>query len=111
MIYVASPYSHPDTAHREMRYEMIRNYVAKHQPAYMEMLYSPIVHWHDAAVQYDMPTNWDFWWRLNREMIDLSSKILVVQLDGWDKSKGVEAELDYAKLINKPVTFHDPSQI
>ncbi len=111
MIYVASPYSHEDPLVRHLRYEAVRDFVAKAQPMFNDPLYSPIVHWHDAAVFNEMPTNAEFWWRHNSQIIDLCKMVIVLDIDGVDESKGVIQEVGYALGKGIKVEYCNPTQV
>jgi hypothetical protein len=49
MIYLASPYSHPDELVQEARYKAARNYVHWSLLYLEDTVYSPIVHYHTLA--------------------------------------------------------------
>src|SRR5690349_18881064 len=96
LIYIASPYSHPDPAVRQKRYEDVSAYTAKRM---MEgaVVYSPIAFNHPLSVRYEMPTDWVFWKHFDCRMIDKCDAMEVLMLDGWDTSVGVSAEVVYAR--------------
>ena len=111
MIYVASPYTHPDRNVREQRYHDVMRFIAEHQTEYDQMLYSPIVHYHDMAVFHDLPTNWEWWWDKNKQMMDLASAVLELRIDGWETSKGMQAEIKYAEETEMEHIVVIPPQI
>lgn len=106
MIYLASPYSHPDPAVREQRFraacrmagELMRQGVR---------VFSPIAHTHPIALEGDLPLGWDFWEQFDREMIAACEAVVVLTLDGWRESKGVTAEIAIAKELGIPVSTCD----
>ncbi len=103
MIYLASPYTHPDPAVRDARYrsvsrkaaDMLRNGIA---------VFSPIVYSH-ALAALGLPTTWPFWRALDRTMIAASSEVWVLMLPGWKESVGVQAEIQIAREMGKPFSF------
>lgn len=111
MIYVASPYTHPDPEVMLDRYYKVMNFIAQHQDDYDQMLYSPIVHYHDMAVQHDLPTNWEWWWDKNKQMLDHCTTILELRIPGWETSKGMKAELKYAEETEMEHIVVIPPQI
>ena len=111
MIYVASPYTHPDPAIRQERYEQVRDFCARVQPMFNDPLYSPIVHWHDAAVCNEMPTEAEFWWRHNSQMLDLSKMLIVYAIEGYGDSVGVTQEVNYAMDKGLKLEYYNPSEI
>ena len=94
--YLASPYSHPEAKWREYRYHRAKQAVAWFAKE-GTITYSPIVHWHNVAEEYDLPTDAKFWETFNHSLLVRCNKLFVLELDGWDKSKGVKAEMALAK--------------
>lgn len=110
MIYIASPYSHPDPNIRRERYERVLEFTAKCINDGM-VVYSPIVHNHNIAVHYGVPCGWDFWHRFDREMIQASEALLVFCDAGWTESIGVQEEIKIAQELGKPVSHFWPSHL
>jgi len=107
MIYLASPYSHPDSNIRQQRYMAAERATAKLLQK-GEMIYSPIVHCHWLAHRYEMPTDYNFWANYNHHMLALAESIYVLILDGWRESKGVAGEIEFAKIASIPVFLYAP---
>lgn len=103
-IYIASPYSHSDSAVREQRYLDVMKYTARCLIA-GECVFSPIAQNHTIALHYKMPTDWAFWSKVDYAMIDGAHTLRVLKLDGREKSVGVAAEIEYATLHNKKVEY------
>jgi hypothetical protein len=108
MIYIASPYSHPDPMVRERRFKAVREVVAR-LILDDHVAFSPIVYSHQFAHSHG--TDWDVWREFDTRMIDAASELWVLQLDGWSDSVGVQAEMVHAKKLGKPVRFLDPRTI
>jgi len=89
--YVASPYSHPDAAIRQLRYEAARHFVAWCLNAH-DWVYSPIVHCYDLALANSLRTDADFWRLYNVAMLGQARALYVLAIDGWETSKGVTFE-------------------
>lgn len=91
MIYVASPYSHPEVAVREQRFHdacvATARLLASGQP-----VFSPIVHGHP-LVDQGLPTDWPFWERFACNHLQRCDGVVVLTLDGWRESVGVAAEI------------------
>lgn len=108
-IYVASPYSHPDYRVMIKRYERVRAYVAECLNN-GEVVYSPINDNHPITAHHDLPTHWEFWKKVDTAFIRGAHKLRVYQMDGWDKSVGVAAEIEYAKEIGLDVEYIRPDK-
>lgn len=104
MIYLATPYSHPEPAVMEQRFQDACR-IAGLLMAQGEVVFSPIAHTHPIAVQCTLPRGWDYWERFDRDFIAACSKVLVARMDGWEQSKGVAAEIAIAKELGKPVEY------
>jgi len=100
--YLASPYSHPDEAIRHARYEQVETALAWLLIRRMRS-YSPIVHCHAMAVRHKMPTDAGFWQDYNHLMIGKADGVIVLRIEGWEQSKGVTEEREFAAQIRKPV--------
>lgn len=106
MIYLASPYSHPDPAVREERYR-----AACHAAAALllagQPVFSPIAHSHP-LVDYGLPADWSFWQRYDRELLARCDEVVVLMLAGWRESVGVREEIRIARELGKPVRYLVP---
>ena len=103
MIYLASPYSHPDPAVREVRFRTARRVTAELVHTGRCVL-SPVVHGHP-LVEFGLPTDWSFWQRVDRAYLERCDEVLVHVQDGWELSAGVKAEIDHARTLGKPVRY------
>ena len=106
MIYLASPYSHPDPAVRQGRF------CAACQAAAGLMrvghaVFSPIAHCHP-LVEFGLPTDWEFWQRCDIEHLKRCDEVVVLTLDGWEASAGVQAEIRIATELGRPVSYLEP---
>jgi len=102
-IYLASPYSGTDFE-QELRYEHVKLAV-KFMVEEKLAVYSPILHCHDLARTYKLPTDATYWELVNSGFINNCSELWVLMLPGWEESRGIELELQYARLLEKPVRF------
>ena len=104
MIYLASPYSHPDPAVMEERFRAVCRVSAKLMLG-GTLLFSPIAHTHPIAVAGELPRGWDFWHAYDKWFINNCDAVWVLMLDGWENSKGVSAEIAIAREIGKEVIY------
>lgn len=104
MIYLASPYSHPDPTVREERFRAICVVTAKLMRA-GHHIYSPIAATHPVAVVGDLPKGFDYWGEYDRWFVSRVDAVWVLMLDGWKDSVGVTAEVQMARDLNIPVKY------
>ena len=71
------------------------------------IVFSPISHTHPIARECHLPTDWDYWKRFDESFIDWCDELWVSNFGDWEKSKGVCAEIEIAKRLNKSVRFED----
>jgi hypothetical protein len=103
-VYLAPPYSHENPAVRELRFMRI-NEIAAMLMASGGHVYSPISHTHPIAEAGDLPQGWDFWEQYDRHFIEWCDSLYVYCADGWKESKGVNAEIQIARELGKPIVF------
>jgi len=103
MIYLAGPYSHPDSAIREQRFHAACVAAARLMRA-GHFVYSPIAHGHPIAA-HGLPTDWRFWEPHDRRFLEQCDEVVVLMIDGWRESRGVQAEIQIAGELGKPVRY------
>jgi len=106
MIYLASPYSHPCPVVRHARFAAVCRQAAEMLRCGIPV-FSPIAHSH-AIAAHDLPLDWAFWHRFDRPFIEICSEMWVLTLDGWQESRGVQAEIALARELEKPVVLVEP---
>jgi nucleoside 2-deoxyribosyltransferase len=109
MIYLASPYSHPDSYVRERRFREACRASAALLRAGISV-FSPIAHSHPVA-HFGLPIGWEFWERVDREFLSRCDVLAVLMLPGWRESVGVQAEIRLARELGLPVEFIAPSEL
>ena len=108
-IYLASPFSHPDPIVREQRFEAACRAAAE-LTRQGRPTFSPIAHGYNLC-RYGLPLDWQFWQQHDLAFLSLCSEVIVLKLDGWAQSIGVQAEIAAAKALGKPVSFLDPAAV
>lgn len=107
-IYLASPYSDPDPAIRVKRFRAACQAAAK-LILDGNKVFSPIAHGHAiasfAAPEDDMMRSWDDWKELDLAILEQADVVAILMLPGWRKSVGVQAELDHAIGLYKPILY------
>ena len=56
-------------------------------------------------VEYGLPTDWAFWQNFDRTYLDRCDEAIVLMIEGWQRSVGVQAEIVLARELGKPVRF------
>lgn len=110
LYYLASPYSHPDPAVKKHRAEMVTESAVDllHLGVFV---FAPISY-NEPWEKYNLPGDWQFWQDFDKTFVSrCDGGIIVLMLDGWDKSVGVTAEIEFAKSIGLPVYYTTPQQI
>ena len=108
-VYLASPYSHQDASMREARYSAARDATAW-MLAQRIWVYSPIVHCHELCKVQKLPTDAAYWQDYNFAMLRSAKELVVLNIPGWLDSKGVAAEIDFARQRNIHIRmFMQPS--
>ena len=109
MIYLASPYSHPDPVVRQWRFD-----AACQATAAMirdgRPVFSPVVHSHPLT-RYGLPVEWEFWERYDRAYMAACREFAILTLEGWKESKGVKAEIHIAAELRLPLYLIDPVKV
>lgn len=105
MYYLASPFTHKSKKVRKERVKI----AAKASALLLKqdvMVISPIAldgPWHD---DYGLPCEWgDFWEKFDKNIMERCDGLIVLTVDGWLESVGIQAEIDYAHELGMPVYF------
>lgn len=104
LIYLASPYSHPNDYIKFDRFDKVSKVTEKLIKSGI-FVYAPITLWHRFAVEYELPTDFQFWGEFDKLMVSRSDEVHVLTLSGWEESVGVQAEIAYAKSVGIPVYY------
>lgn len=107
MIYLASPYNHPDPEVMETRFKQVCEFCGE-QMLTGQHIYSPIVHNHPIAKLVNLPRTWQFWSEFDLAMLSLANQLWIYKLDGWGISKGVMEEIKFAVSFEIPITYITP---
>ena len=99
LIYLGSPYTHKLKKVMKERYEKAL-YVTANLLNQGYHVISPIVHCHPLSVKFKMMPDFEFWKRYNFAILSKCEVLLVLQIDGWLESKGLQGEIEYAKRNN-----------
>lgn len=104
LIYLASPYSE----NPEKNYKAVLSHVETHLRITGIVLFSPIVYGHGIAVSTcneQINTDFESWKDFDLLMLSKSDELWVLKLDGWERSKGVKQEIEFAKNLGIKVRY------
>jgi hypothetical protein len=105
-VYIASPYSHPDPAVRRLRFEQACRYAGRLLVQGITA-FSPIAHSHPIAELCDLPKGFEFWRKFDHSFLSSCDAMHVLQLDGWQDSAGILAEIEIAESLGIVVSMID----
>ena len=108
IIYVASPYSHESPFVREDRFRAVEQFTAKLIKTGVKA-FSPIAAFHHMVRQFALPTDAKYWSEFNYHFLKNSDRLYILQLEGWDTSKGVQMEIEWARELYIPIFYHPSS--
>lgn len=107
LVYLASPYSHPEWSVRNARFRIVCK-VAARLMADGIGIFCPIAHTHPIAEEGQLPTAFVFWEKYDRAMLAACSRMIVVMMDGWRESVGVRKEIQIMAEMGKAVEYIAP---
>lgn len=106
LIYLASPYSHPELTIEKWRYGEITRIAAKLHKTYRYAFILPITQSHELkAWEPKLGGSFAKWRDRDLHFISKSDEVWVVMMEGWKESIGVLAEIDFAISKNIPVKY------
>ena len=97
VIYIASPYSHEDPLKVEENFRKVSQ-ISSEIVANGDIAISPITYGHTLIQFKKMRSDWEFWTSFCLSLLLKCDKLLVCDnMEGWEKSKGVEEEISFAR--------------
>lgn len=98
MIYLAVPY----TGMEDESFEAVTTYAGR---LMLEghYVFSPILMCHPIAKRVGLPLNFAYWEQFDFHLINLCDCMCVLCLPGWENSRGIKAEIKYARSIERRV--------
>lgn len=111
-LYLGTPYSHPDLAVSQQRFEDVTKVSAKLVNE-GHIVFSPITHTHPIIMTGLLPEeadgdregNWDFWRQQDIAFLDWCQVLAVYKNDGWEESVGLQSEIDMIKAAEKAIWY------
>jgi hypothetical protein len=103
-VYLMCPYSHSDPKILEQRFEMA-NKAAVYLMKKGFLVFSPISHSHPIGSCLKNTLDHDFWLKQDRSFIDWADIGVILCIDGWKESKGINMERRWLKKAGKSEMF------
>ena len=100
LVYIASPYAHPSPEVREARLEAVRH-VCGRMVNEGKIVMSPLVYLGELAYRGIHPPQG--WYAFDLQLLARCDELLILQLPGWEDSKGVLVEIAGAQTKGMPV--------
>jgi nucleoside 2-deoxyribosyltransferase len=108
--YLACPYSDPSAETMHRRYKMAC-IVAARLMEHGIVVFSPLSHSVPVTRYGNLNgTNHEFWMKQDLPLLELCDVMAVLKLPGWEQSRGVQEELEYAKRKCMPVRYLEPHE-
>jgi hypothetical protein len=116
LYYVASPYTTPFPQYKEKDWDELRIIGSRYMntKAFCAQLVkggfkfiSPILHFHHLALSYNIDKGPEYWWPMDRTLIEHCDAMVVFCDEGWETSLGVTNEIAHARMLEKPIVFLD----
>jgi hypothetical protein len=106
IIYLACPYTDKDPKIRLKRFELATAAAATLVKRGC-VVFSPITMTHpmDVALAGSETLGSDFWVKFDEAFMDKCSEMIILQVEGWDKSSGIKREIEYFKQAGKAVSL------
>jgi hypothetical protein len=107
-VYLACPYRDADRAVRAKRF-MAATAAAASLARHGFVVYSPVTMSHvmETALVAGTVLDSDEWVRFDEGVMALCTEMIVVQIDGWDRSADIKRNVDYFTRQGKPIKFMD----
>ena len=110
MIYLACPFTHPDPAVREHRYRTSCIAAAKLM-RHGNVVFNPLSHSVPINEFLSDVDSHEFWMAMDIPILRRCDELLVLGLEGWQESRGVQTEIFEAMASAKPIIRIEESDI
>jgi hypothetical protein len=102
LIYLASPFTHDNKNvehHRFIQAEVITALMMKND----YNVFSPIVYSYELHRKFGFSGEFTFWAKYDEVMLKRCTHVVILDVEGWDTSKGVANEIKLANKYNIPI--------
>lgn len=107
MIYLACPFRHSDELVQRKRCAAA-HYVAAKLSLAGKLVFSPLTHNETLIDIIEDQVPGEQWMQFDLKIFSICTELYVIKMPDWEKSKGVDREIAYAKVKGLPVKMIDP---
>lgn len=115
VVFLGGPYWHEDPEVRSWRavqYSKAVAAIVTGPSGESTMVYSPVAYGHAIDGYFDdRGVSESYWRRHGIAMLRRSDQLWILKLEGWEESRGLEAELDVARRSNMEITYIEPQSL
>jgi hypothetical protein len=104
MIFVSAPYSSPYNEIIKKRVKVVSLYSGDLLKKDI-MCIAPILIGNTILNECNLPKDFGFWDKLSYAYLDQATEMHVLLMKGWDYSRGVTGEIEFAKRKNIPIKY------
>lgn len=111
LTYLSSPYSDPDPAVRQRRFEEVCKAAHYLMTKCGEEVFCPIAHSHSieqAGGKIETP---QFWMRQDIAILRHCTELCLYLSEGWETSKGMDEERELARSLKIPIFHLHPKDV
>ncbi len=115
IVYLGCPYTDRNREVREERFYRA-TVAAAHLIEQGLIVYSPITMTHpiDEVLAEDDAHGTlgsDYWVRFDEAFMEFCSRMIILKVDGWDRSRGIAREMDWFKRKGRPIEYLEWSEV
>ena len=107
IIYLAAPYSSQSCITEHNRFYSVSAVAAKLIKE-GHVVISPITHSHPMRKFWELKGDYKTWRKQNELFMDMSTRMIILKLDGWEESEGIREEKAYMEKQGKPIEYMGP---
>lgn len=110
LAYLATPYNHEQRSVMENR-KLAAVSAAGRLLAAEKHVFCPIAHNSAILEVVALQTGWGVWAAFDKDMLGRCDELIVLKLDGWMLSQGIECEVEEAERLGLAIRCLDPSEL
>jgi len=105
MIYLATPYTHPDPNVEHQRYLTVSKFAAR-MLVQEFIVFSPITYGHTFKDNFGLKGDAGTWMKVNLGILRHCEAMYILKQNGWQESKGLHIEMNCCKMLGIPTVSY-----